>query len=98
MRIWIPRSAKVFDKVGNAGHAPSTMHMASGTQVRPFDLSPQILKRRSRKSEGGQIVQELNSIREGKHWDNVKGGWLDPVLIWKARAEEIAVREEARGL
>ena len=25
-------------KVGDAGHASSTMHMASGTQVRPFDL------------------------------------------------------------
>ena len=39
--------------------------------------------------EGGQIVQELNSIREGKYWDDVKGGWLDPVLIRKAREEEM---------
>ena len=55
----------------------------------PLDLTPQILKRRSRRSEGGQIVQELNSIREGKYWDDVKGGWLDPVLIRKAREEEM---------
>ena len=44
----------------------------------------QILKRRSRRSEGGQIAQELNSIRERKCWDDVEGGWFDPVLIrWK---------------
>ena len=64
-------------------------HIASGTQVRPFDLTHQILKKRSRRSEGGQIVQELNSIREGKYWDDAKGGWLDPVLVRKAREEEM---------
>ena len=51
-------------KIGDADHASSTMHMTSGTQVRPFDLTPQILKKRSRRSEGGQILQEVNSIRE----------------------------------
>ena len=61
-----------------------------------FDLTPQILKRRSRRSECGQIVQEVNSTRVGKFWDDVKGGWLDPVLIRKAREE--AVREEARSV
>ena len=35
-------------------------------------LDTHILKRRSR-SEGGQILQELNSIREGKYWDDAKG-------------------------
>ena len=59
------------------------MRVASGTQVRPFDLTPQILKKR------GQIVQELDSIREGKYWDDAKGGWLDPVLVRKAREEEM---------
>ena len=34
-------------------------------------------------------MPELNSIREGKFWDDVKGGWLDPVLIGKAREEEM---------
>ena len=34
-------------------------------------------------------MQELNSIREGKYWNDVKGGWLDPVLIRKAREEEM---------
>ena len=76
----------------------STMHIASETQVRPFDLTPKILKNRSRMSDGGQIVQELNSIREGKHWDDAKGGWLDPVLVRKAREEGDAVRKEARGV
>ena len=52
------------------------MHLPSGTQARPVDLTPQILKKRSRRSEGGQIVQELNSIREGKYWDDAKGGWI----------------------
>ena len=73
----------------DAGHTSSTMHIASGTQVRHFDLTPQILKKRSRRSEGGQILQELNSIREGKYWDDAKGGWLDPVLVRKAREEEM---------
>ena len=78
-----------WQQVGDADHASSTMHTASGTQVRPLDLTHQILKKRSRRSEGGQIVQELNSIREGKHWDDAKGGWLDPVLVRKAREEEM---------
>ena len=60
------------------------MYTASGTQVRPFDLTLQIVKRRSRRSGGGHIVQELNSIREGP-----KKGWLDPVLVRKAREEEM---------
>ena len=34
-------------------------------------------------------MQELNSIREGKYWDDVKGGWLDPVLIRKASEEKM---------
>ena len=32
---------------------------------------------------------ELNSIREGKYWNNAKGGWLDPILVRKAREEEM---------
>ena len=27
-------------------------------------------------------------IREGKYWDDAKGGWLDPVLIRQAREVE----------
>ena len=65
------------------------MHLPSGTQARPVDLTSQILKKRSRRSEGGQIVQDLSSIREGKYWDYAKGGWLDPVLVRKAREEEM---------
>ena len=76
-------------QIDDADHASSTMHVASGTQVRPLDLTPQILKKRSRRSEGGQNLQELNSIREGKYWDDAKGGWLDPVLVRKAREEEM---------
>ena len=76
-------------QIGDADHASSTMHTASGTQVNLLDLTPQILKKRSRRSEGGQIVQELNSIREGKYWDDAKGGWLDPVMVRKAREEEM---------
>ena len=76
-------------QVGDEGHTSAMVHMASGTQVRPFDLTLQILKRRSRRSEGGQIVQELNSIREGKYWDDAKGVWLDPILVRKAREEEV---------
>ena len=73
-------------QVGDAGHTSAIMHMASGTQARPFDLTPHIRKRRSQRSESGQIVQELNSM---KCWDDVKRGWLDPVLIRKAREEEM---------
>ena len=63
--------------------------LASGTKVRPFDLTLQIMKKRSRRSEGGQIAQELNSTREGKYWDDAIGRWLDPVLVRKAREEEM---------
>ena len=77
-------------QVGDAGYTSSTMHMASESQVKAIDLTPQTLKKRSRRSEGGLIVQELNSIREGgKYWDDAKGGWLDPVLVRKAREEEM---------
>ena len=76
-------------QVDDAGHTSAMMHLPSGTQARPVDLTPHILKKRSRRSEGGQIVQELNSIREGKYWDDAKGGWLDPVLVRKAREEEM---------
>ena len=79
----------LWQQVGDADHASSTMHTASGTQVKPLDLTPQILKKRSRGSESGQIVQELNSIRVGKCLDDAKGGWLDPVLVRKAREEEM---------
>ena len=65
-------------------------HNAHGLceQARPFDLTPQMLKRRSRRSEGGQIAQELNSTREGKYWDDVKGG--------KAREEEMQYVKKTR--
>ena len=74
-------------QVGDVGHTSAMMHLASGAQA-PLDLTPQILKRRSRKSENGQLVQELNSIREGKYWDDAKGRW-DPVLVRKAREKEM---------
>ena len=76
-------------QVDDAGHTSSTMHRAGGTQVRPFDLTTQILKKRSRRSEGGQILQELNSIREAKYGDDAKGGWLDPALVRMALEEEM---------
>ena len=84
MKIWTPKSARVF---GNKLTTQDTL--PSGTQARPVDLTLHFLKRRRRRSQGGKIVQELNSIREGKYWDNVKGGWLDQALIRKACEEEI---------
>ena len=33
--------------------------------------------------------QELLSLWEGWHWDDNKGGWLDPELCAKARREEV---------
>ena len=44
-------------QIGDADHASSTMHIGH----------THILKKRSRRSDGGQIVQELDSIREGKY-------------------------------
>ena len=79
-------------QIGDASHASSTMHKASGTQVRPLDFTLQILKSCSRRSEGGQIVKELNSVREGRYWDDAKGRWLDPILVRKAREEEMQAR------
>ena len=84
-------------QVGDAGHTSSMMHLATGTQASSVVFAPQILNRPSRRSEGGQIVQVLNSIRDGKYWDDVKGRWLDPILVWKARKEEMQYVEEARG-
>ena len=36
-----------------------------------------------------QDEQELLSVWEGWHWDDNKGGWLDPELCAKARREEV---------
>ena len=36
-----------------------------------------------------QDEQELLSVWEGWHWDDNKGGWLDPELYAKARREEV---------
>ena len=33
--------------------------------------------------------QGLRSVWEGWHWDDNKGGWLDPELCAKARREEV---------
>ena len=33
--------------------------------------------------------QELLSVWEGWHWDDNKGGWLDPDLCAQARREEV---------
>ena len=44
-------------------------------------------------SEMGKLMrhdeQELLSVWEGWHWDDNKGGWLDPELCAKARREEV---------
>ena len=65
-------------QIGDADHASSTMHMASGTQVRPFDLTLQIVKKRSRRSEGGQILREVNSILERESTGTMpkEDGWI----------------------
>ena len=36
-----------------------------------------------------QNEQELLSVWDGWHWDDNKGGWLDPELRAKARREEV---------
>ena len=59
-------------QVGDADHASSTMRVGSGTQVRPFDLTLQILKSAVGGVKVDRFVQELNSIREGKYWDDAK--------------------------
>ena len=33
--------------------------------------------------------REPSSVWEGLHWDDNKGGWLDPALCAKARQEEV---------
>ena len=74
-----------------SGRAPRMLHdtHSKWNTSQALRLDTQMLKKLSRRSEGGQIVQELNSLREGKYWDDVLGGWLDPVLIPKAREEEM---------
>ena len=43
--------------------------------------------------EMGRLVyhdeQELLSVCEGWHWDDNKGGWLDPEMCAKARREKV---------
>ena len=51
-------------------------------------------KRLSRmQNEMGRLThhdeQELLSVWDGWHWDDNKGGWLDPELCAKARQEEV---------
>ena len=53
-------------QLDDVGHTSAMVHMASATQASPVDMIPQILKRRSRRSEGGQIVQELKFDPRGK--------------------------------
>ena len=33
--------------------------------------------------------QALLSLWQGWHWDDIKGGWLEPELCAKARREEV---------
>ena len=82
-------------QVGDVGHTSAMIHLASGALARPVDLTPQMLKRRSRRSEGGQIVQELNSTREGKYSDDVKGKWVGSILDSEGARGGDAVRKEA---
>ena len=44
---------------------------------------------KSHLQEFGGTLQELNSIWDGKNWDDARRGWLDPVLVRKARWEEM---------
>ena len=53
-----------------------------------------MLKKRSQRSTGGQIVQELKSIRDSRYCFDVRGGWLDPVLVCKADMEEMQYVEK----
>ena len=56
---------------------------------------PQTLKRRSRRSEGGQTVQELNSIREGKYWGRCQRRMVGSNLDPEGASGGDAVRKEA---
>ena len=76
-------------QVGDVGHTSAVILLVSETQASSVDLTPHTLKRRSRRSESGQIVQVVNSIRQARYWDGVKGGWLDPGLVRKAREEDM---------
>ena len=71
---------------------------SAATLAGPVELTPQILKRRSRRCEGRRIAQEPNSIREGKYFHDVQGGFLDPVLSRTAREEEMQCVKGARGV
>ena len=43
-----------------------------------------------------QDEQELLSAWERWHWDDNKGGWLDPELCAKARREEVEYSVDTR--
>ena len=70
--------------VGDVGHTFTKMHLASGTQARPVDLTLQIVKRRSKRSEGGAEVDP-----RGKVLGQCHRRMVGSVLIRKAREEEM---------
>ena len=85
-------------QVGDVGHTSAMMQLASGTQARPFNLNQQMLKRRSRSSEGGQIVRELKSIREGKVLGRRQRSMVGSSLDSEGAGGGDAAREGARDV
>ena len=59
-RISTPKSVRVFAQVRDVDHQAEWTHLEH-----TIDLTSQVLKERSRRSEGGVIVQELNAIQDG---------------------------------
>ena len=60
-------------EVGDVGHTSAVIHLVSETQASSVDLTPQTLKRRSRR----------------RYVDDCRGGWLEPGLVHKAREEDM---------
>ena len=66
-------------KASDVDHAAALMHVANGAHLR-LDCPINWSKDAADGGEGGQITQELNSICDGKHWDEAKRGMVGSCL------------------
>ena len=81
-------------QVSDVEHEVVMMYLANEARTSSIDMTPQVMKKHSRRTTSGQIVQELTSNRDGKYWDDVRGGSLDTVLVREARVEEMQRAEK----
>ena len=95
----------VEETIGRREQTGTWVRQAAGAIEEQLEKDKQELEMREQESGGcnihenaenkglslveAEIEQELLSAWEGWHWNDNKGGWLDPELCAKARREEV---------